>query len=82
MTFYLCDKKDHCCNSDLCSINGGDCKHTVHADHAINGECLIPAKEPERFEADYFDIEDNETKTISHVTYYWEIDHDEKEQEN
>lgn len=75
MTFYFCDLQDHCCGSPNCSRNGGPCKHTTKPDHAINGECKMPIKEPARFEAETFNT------GFSEVTYFWERDPKEKKEE-
>ena len=49
---YLCDGK--ACVRPSClgnpAGNAGGCMHTAKPEHAVNGACPAPDREPERFE--------------------------------
>lgn len=68
MIFYICDLQDHCCGQPGCARMGGECIHTTHVEHAVNGGCENPASDPERFECETF-VVNSEGKR---VTYFWE----------
>lgn len=68
MVAYICNQKRECCNTCDCAKNGGDCIYTFDPESALNGETKFPQKEPDRFEAQTFEV-DNGNKS---VTYYWE----------
>lgn len=55
MTFYLCKGTNPACEGSLgCFVNGGNCIHTSHEEHALTPPCKDPQNHPERFEAEVF----------------------------
>lgn len=48
---YLCDGR--ACSAPSClgnpAGNAGGCQHTTRPEHAVNGACAAPEREPERF---------------------------------